>query len=646
MNETKFWNPSSQNKGVANPMTPKTGKSKLVKSLGVGGVVLLSIIGVLGLLLFIFVVKPSYEVIQQVKKVESDVTMVKEALANRDLVSFETSLDSVEKDLKDLKIVKDKNYGWTQKFSYTRPYFQDSDAFINAGLHGVSAGREFARVVLPFADALGLRTNIEQEVTELGLAEAFAAWIAAMPVVAEDSDGIIKEINLIGEELAKVDASRYPESFRGIVLRSSIENAQNSLSQVNEFAPDIKTALNVIPAILGVGSGEKRYMIIMQNDKEIRATGGFWTYMATFKVNNALLNSDFTSYNSYYVDDVLNVIDAYHTFPKVPAAYEKHLKVERMFARDANTSPDLPTSVDQFLNEFWNTASGIAPNQIKTVDGVFVIDTKVLEEMLEVTGPATVNGVTYTKDNVVLELETLASLKLAEQLNRKKILGDLMEAMLVNVFESDRNLWPKLVDKGVDLAVRKHVAAYVFDPDAQALLEKYNLAGRIVDPVVGDYAFVVQTNLGGDKTNWFTNKEVTHTLDKEGERWLRTVKIKYTYTQPAPEFGAFVKRFRDWVRVYVPAGSELVGVEGSQDETGQGEERNKTYFHGYVELGPNESHEITFKYYLPNDVITGSDYKLYIQKQVSIDSEVHNVVVNGEEEKIELKYDKKYTKAL
>ena len=166
MNETKFWNPSSSGKSMATPPVSKTGKSRLAKGLGVSGVILLLIAVIFGLLLFILVIKPSYAVIQQVKKVEADVKVVKDSLANRDLVSFESSLDSVEADLKELRVVKNKNYSWTQKFSVTKPYFQDSDAFINAGLHGVSAGREFARVVLPFADALGLRTNLEQELLE------------------------------------------------------------------------------------------------------------------------------------------------------------------------------------------------------------------------------------------------------------------------------------------------------------------------------------------------------------------------------------------------------------------------------------------------------------------------------------------------
>ncbi len=649
MDRPNVWKPSSV-KGNSNV-------KKFGKRLGIGGGIILGVFALLFLVVYLVLLRPVLALKADADRIQSHVKASQEALAARDLVTFEKNLDLLESDLTQLRATRDEKLKWTANFPKLKTYYTDSEYFIDAGLHAIKAGKEFTIVVEPFADALGLKiannkplesseSNPNAAAEEQGLAEAFSAWVGAMPLVAEKSDPILNELNMMGEELSKVDASKYPEDFRGFPLRETIIGAQNTLTQVNDYAPDIKKALVVIPELLGVGGVEKRYMIIMQNDKEMRATGGFWTYLATFKVNNALLNSDFTSYNSYYVDDVLNTIDAYHTFPKVPPTYETHLKVERMFARDANVSPDLPTSIDQFL-EFWNLAKPLAPGQFKDIDGFVVINTRVLEELLEITGPATVNGFTYTKDNVVLELEKLASLALAEQVNRKKVLGDLMERMLVNVFESDKNLWPKLVDKGFNLMARKHVAAYVVDPEAQALLEKHNFAGRIVDPVEGDYVFVNDTNLGGDKTNWFTTKEVNHKLEQVNGKWKRTVTVNFTYKQPSAEFAPFVKRYRSWIRIYTPLGSELIKMTGSDDAAGTGEERNKTYFHGFVTLGPDETKTLTLEYYVPDSVVKDGVYKLYIQKQLSIDTEKHSVTVDGETKELLLdKLDKKYSKKL
>ncbi len=617
------------------------GKHKWKKRFGKGAGIIIVVVAILFGLAYFFAFRPAYALLSNINTIKGDIAQIQQNAGARDLVALNTDLDTLEKDLEDFRTARNDSMGWAKNLPGVKHYYADSDHFINAGLHIVDAGREILVLIVPFADAGGFKVSADQEVQEMSLVEAFSSWIAIMPQIANDLDPALNELTLAGEALAKVDASRYPENFRGQPIRQIIEQAQSTLTQLNAAGPDIKKALVVIPPLLGVGGDEKRYMIIMQNDKEIRPTGGFWTYFSTFRLVNAMLASDFTSYGTYNIDFTLEAIDPYYTFPAVPQAYRDHLKVERMFARDANISPDLPTSLDQF-DVFWSQAIPLAPAQFKPVDGIGTIDTVVLEELLEVTGPVTLNGVTYSADTVTLELEKIASLALAEQADRKKILGDLMEAMLVNVFESDKNLWPKLIDKGIDLARRKHIQVWVFDPEAQQLLETYNLGGRIVDPVAGDYAMVVSSNLGGGKTNsWFVNKTVDHKLEREGDRYVRIVDVNYTYGEKGPEFDPFKVRYQDWVRLYAPAGSELISVDGSEDPASQGEERGKNWFGGYVTVAPGESKTVTFKYYLPEGAVGTDDYNLYIQKQSGINSEKHTVTVSGKTTEIDLTMDEK-----
>jgi len=109
----------------------------------------------------------------------------------------------------------------------------------------------------------------------------------------------------------------------------------------------------------------------MQNDKEIRPTGGFMTNYATFKMTNGLLDSDFTSKDMYSIDLELDKIDSYTDFPDPPAPYGDLLKVERWYARDMNFSPDFVTSMDQFMT-YYNMAGRINGYvEIKPVDWYF-----------------------------------------------------------------------------------------------------------------------------------------------------------------------------------------------------------------------------------------------------------------------------------
>jgi len=94
--------------------------------------------------------------------------------------------------------------------------------------------------------------------------------------------------------------------------------------------------------------------------------------------------------------------------------------------------------------------------------------------------------------------------------------------------------------------------------------------------------------------------------------------------------------------VYTPLDTELIGIFGSEDETGSGEERNKTYYHAYIELGPGERKELTFKYYLPEGIITDGNYELLIQKQPGIEKEVHVVTTGSKSATIELEKDETF----
>ena len=641
--EQKFWKPSIPSIGIGQVKFRDIKVTKRMgKTLGITGIVVLVVALVVGLVGYGLIVSPALALKASVDKIKADGQNLTKAFQDRDLVFFAQVLDQTESDINGLRSERDAKFGWAKGLPKVKDFYTDSDYFLNAGLYAIDAGREFITIITPFADAAGLKVEANQEIVEKSFAEAFSDWVALMPKVANDIDPFLIKLEKVGDELAKVDASKYPETMGDVSVRSSIVYAQTTLSSLNDYAPDLKQALVIVPKVLGVGNVDKRYMIIMQNNAEMRPTGGFWTNYATFKIRNAMPNSDFSSKDMYSIDYTLDALDAYYDFSVgLPDPLRKHLLVERWFARDANFSPDFPTSVAQFMKSY-NLAMRVNPTEVKPVEGVFAIDTDVVSELLEVTGPATVNGVTYTQDNVTLELEKIASLALKEQANRKKVLGDLMERMLVNVFESDKNLWPKLIDKGVDLLNRKHIIVYMTDPEIQALLEKYNYAGRLIDVPQGDYIAVITANLGGDKTNMFIKREITNTVENANGTLTKTVKVKYTYGPAEGEYAYFAKMYKDYVRLYVPKGSTLISVEGSEDGQGTGEELTKTYFSGFITLGPGETQEITFKYTLPAASVKDGQYNLYIQKQAGMNAESYIVVVNGKQNVLDLDTDYRF----
>jgi formylglycine-generating enzyme required for sulfatase activity len=140
----------------------------------------------------------------------------------------------------------------------------------------------------------------------------------------------------------------------------------------------------------------------------------------------------------------------------------------------------------------------------------------------------------------------------------------------------------------------------------------------------------------------FVNREFTHTLAKENNKWVRTTKVKYSYPRPTAEYNDFVKRYQDWFRFYLPEGAELVSLKGNEVEVNYTDkERGKVYYGGFMTLAPEETKEIEIKYYIPEKLITNGEYNLYVQKQSGTRPEKHSFDIMGEKS-TELKLDSDY----
>jgi hypothetical protein len=130
-------------------------KKPFLKRIGKVGTIVLSVLAVFFMIAFIFVIRPALALSGNIKALRADTVDLQTAMAQRDIIALEKSLNDTERDLKELRVARDKNFGWTRKFGPTKEYYSDSEHFINAGLYGIDAAREVVVLITPFADAAG-----------------------------------------------------------------------------------------------------------------------------------------------------------------------------------------------------------------------------------------------------------------------------------------------------------------------------------------------------------------------------------------------------------------------------------------------------------------------------------------------------------
>lgn len=137
--------------------------------------------------------------------------------------------------------------------------------------------------------------------------------------------------------------------------------------------------------------------------------------------------------------------------------------------------------------------------------------------------------------------------------------------------------------------------------------------------------------MGFNKVNPRIEQEMVYQVTlKEGERPPADLTLRYRHTAAMrleecihePLYGdtyddMMERCYFDYVRVYVPAGSELrqaSGFEPGSVESLPGE-RDTQVFAGFFILAPGEEREITLSYDLPPQVTAGQVYRLQVQKQ-------------------------------
>ncbi len=400
-------------------------------------------------------------------------------------------------------------------------------------------------------------------------------------------------------------ALRQP-SVQQNIARSGL-TAITNIAQLLPIQPDTKKELEVanqlVTALTKEDNQTHTYLFLLQNTAELRPGGGFLGQYAVAKIKNGTIVS-------FVVEDA-NLLDQRITAKVTPPwPIQKMLQTHNWKFRDSNFSPDFPTNADKA--QYFCRLGGCPGTNF---EGVFALNSQVFDDLLAITGPITVNGVTYSSDG--------GSAKLEEQVE-KNYLGDDVAATLVqnrkNIMKSiasqmvtqlsNLNDIPKLAEFAQTEMRNKNVMLWFKDSDLESAVASVRWDGAVDTAWKGDYLMVVDANLGALKTDAYVKRSLDYTVDWTGEHPIAT--MKYTYNHTATHGDWRTSDYHTYARTLVPSGStflERVLTGGVQTTESFG----KTTFGYKVDVLIGHDQTISVKYQLP-DSITYDGYQLLIQK--------------------------------
>jgi len=390
------------------------------------------------------------------------------------------------------------------------------------------------------------------------------------------------------------------------IQNRNIENLK-PLASLLPVNPERKNELRVLADIYGKMGGfrrEQTFLVLFQNDMELRPGGGFIGSFGVVKTKNGKI-SDLEVFDTGVFDKKIPSSVA------PPAPFSEMLGKSSWKMRDSNWSPDFRENAEKA--EYFYGLGGGSEN----FDGVISVNTDILNSILAITGPVKIDGFPgeYNGQTAILQLEYQVEKGFMQQgiekEERKNIMGQLADVLIEKAHNFSISEQLEMAKKIEEHLKRKDIQMFFRDEDLQKEIDSLNWGGRVKD-FDGDYLMIVDANMNSLKSDICIRRKVDYSADLEVGQPTAHLYITYEHTCRTKDW--MTADYRDWLRVYAPAGAFLVESVGQEGNAVFSEELGKKVFGMKVFVPVGETKTISLKYYLPEN-ISHENYNLLLQKQ-------------------------------
>lgn len=364
------------------------------------------------------------------------------------------------------------------------------------------------------------------------------------------------------------------------------------------------------PALLGVGQAS-RELILIQDPRELRATGGFIGASGLVTFRNGAMSRQFGS--SVLPHEIQSV--------PPPAPEMLYTPESAWLFRDSNWSPDFPLSA-RLARWFYGKDTG------QWADGVIAVQTSLAPPLLAITGPVYLPA--YGRWVTAGTVATIANQYINGQYHgpmsgggqdtvRKQFVGDVFAAVLGRLATLPASRWPDLVAVLTRAAMQRTIMLYDHRSAIEAAIRAIHAGGTFAPPN-GDMLAIVDDNRSYNKINPYVQERATDTVRIQPNLDMAvTLRIRY-HVLPSPAniegCGPFcgldgtVHDYQDFLRVFVPNGARITKVRGI-DAWKPRSAYGMVQIAGRLLVREGETRLVTIQYHLPANVLQATGFTAY-----------------------------------
>jgi nucleoside-diphosphate-sugar epimerase len=360
-------------------------------------------------------------------------------------------------------------------------------------------------------------------------------------------DGSYK-LNLANEVISTVVVEYFPNFSQNYILE-----LKSLMNQASTSVETIDSIVGFIPEILG-NTERKRFLVLLQNEGEIRSTGGWISSYAIFGLEGGQIRELFVD-DIYNADGTLNVQNKRFTPPQ---ALVNALETTDYSFSLVNWDPDL---YDVMLeSESFVSALGKGDD----LDGIFTMDISFIQKLLEHWGGIEVPGENelVTSENIYSKIFEMHEDFTPGSDRKSTFLANLANETVTRLLSSDFSEYQDIVGVFEESLNEKHLQAVFKNADATRFFDNNNWDGQLDSKYISA-PIAIDWNWGANKANLYIQRD--HSLDIE----IEDTEITYNYeinvvnesTSDTYPQGDYI----NYTRIYLPSGAKLLGIQGIED---------------------------------------------------------------------------------
>jgi hypothetical protein len=436
------------------------------------------------------------------------------------------------------------------------------------------------------------------------------------------------------------------------------------LTKINRFSKDdnltaitnlASTAESFLPYkdyLLGINQDRPTtYLILLQNDTELRTNGGFFGSFAVVTIKNAQLSFRFQDIG---VPD--GQLDG-HVEP--PSPVQKAFGNGWFKLRDSDWEADFTKSATT-IRWFLEKGKEVNPDILMT------LSLSDIKKIIEITGNFDVPeyNFTITPDTLYSLLQNEAEMKFFPGSTSKKDALTATGKALIKKLESlDSNQKLNIAYILYQSLKNQNILLNSPNQDFQSFLEKQNYAGTLqfVEKLdtLSDTLAVIETNMGANKANCCLTRHTTHTINSRKTYITHQITIDYTNSSPLENPSpptTYGGNYINYLRFYLPLTAKNISLLATPTLPTTLQNYPKPYpidpnldiasKYGFTEVGffhitrSNTKSSLTLSYSLP--ITNQETFNLNILKQHGLISSPQTINIFGENQNTTLESDFHY----